>query len=194
MKLCGLTGGVGMGKSTAAGFLLQHGARVIDTDELARRLVHPGQPALEEIHAAFGPEVISPDGSLRREVLAHIVFADVSARQKLEGILHPRIRNAWLEQVEAWRKQECSLAVVVIPLLFETCAVNHFEKVLCVACSSISQQRRLVDRGWSKDEISRRIAAQWAIGEKISSSHHVIWTEGAKEVHEEQVRRIMSRL
>ena len=99
MKVCGLTGGVGMGKSTAAQFLRARGAQVVDTDELARQLVQPGQPALAEIQAEFGKAIIASNGRLRREELAEIIFADAAARKKLETILHPRIRERWLAQI-----------------------------------------------------------------------------------------------
>jgi len=143
MKLLGLTGGVGMGKSTAAAFLLQQGARVVDTDELARDLVQPGQPALAKIRHEFGGAVFLPDGLLNRAALAAIVFSADSLRKKLEAILHPRIRERWLAQVEGWRRENCPLAVVIIPLLFETQAEAAFDKILCVACSSSSQRERL---------------------------------------------------
>jgi dephospho-CoA kinase len=83
MKLCGLTGGVGMGKSTAAGFFSQLGARLVDTDELAHELVEPGQPALTEIRNEFGGGLIAADGRLKRDELARLVFADTRARKKL---------------------------------------------------------------------------------------------------------------
>ena len=96
MKVFGLTGGIGMGKSVAAQFLRERGARVVDTDEFARQLVEPGQPALAEIQTVFGNNVVAPNGELRRDQLARIVFADAAARKKLEAILHPRIRERWL--------------------------------------------------------------------------------------------------
>src|ERR1017187_3233630 len=98
MKLCGLTGGVGMGKSTAAGFFLQLGARGGDTDELAHELVLPGQPALAEIQDEFGKNIIAADGRLKRDELARLVFSDAGARKKLEAILHPRIRERRSEE------------------------------------------------------------------------------------------------
>ncbi len=140
MKLVGLTGGVGMGKSTAAGFLLQLGARVTDTDEIAHDLVRPGQPALAEIEKEFGQKILAADGSLNRRALADVVFNDEAARKKLEAILHPRIRERWQSQVAAWRSEGCPLAVVVIPLLFETQAEHAFDKIICVACSPASQR------------------------------------------------------
>ncbi len=192
MKLLGLTGGVGMGKSTAAGFLLQSGARVVDTDELARELVQPGQPALAEIKNEFGETVFLPDGSLNRGALAEKVFADQTSRRKLEAILHPRIRERWSAQIEAWRKENVPLAVVVIPLLFETQAEKQFDKIICAACSPSSQHERLQARGWTDDQIRRRIAAQLPVEQKLARSHFVIWTEGILAVHRRQIVEIIN--
>jgi dephospho-CoA kinase len=192
MKTVGLTGGIGMGKSTAAQFFRESGAKVVDTDELARRLVEPGQSALKEIQEFFGGNVIETDGRLRRAELAEIVFADAAARKQLETILHPRIREGWLKQLEAWRKEDCSLAVVVIPLLFETKAETNFDKTICVACSPANQRQRLVERGWTLKQIEQRIAAQWPIEQKIARADFVVWTEGALAAHAEQIHRIVA--
>jgi dephospho-CoA kinase len=194
MKLCGLTGGVGMGKSTAAAFLQARGASVVDTDHLARELVQPGQPALAEIQNAFGREIVSPDGQLRRDELANIVFTDAAARQKLEAILHPRIRERWLAQIEEWRKENCPLAVVVIPLLYETQAESHFDKVICVACTESARHDRLIKRGWTPKQIHLRITAQMPVVEKIARAHFVIWSEGDLGNHSSQVERILERV
>jgi dephospho-CoA kinase len=194
MKILGLTGGVGMGKSTAAGFFLLHGVRVADTDEIARQLVQPGQPALAEIRAAFGKTLLAPDGTLRRDELARIVFASEADRKKLEAILHPRIRERWLAQLETWRTEGCPLALVVIPLLFETGAESHFDKIICAACSPAAQHERLAARGWSAEQIRQRIAAQLPVEQKIARSHYVLWTEGAPASHARQVERILGRI
>jgi dephospho-CoA kinase len=194
MKVCGLTGGVGMGKSTAAGFFLRHGARVIDTDELARELVQPGQPAPGEIQNVFGREVFNLAGELKRDDLARIVFADSTARKKLEAILHPRIRERWLAQIEAWRREKQPLAIVVIPLLFEIRAESHFNKIICVACSAPTQNQRLLSRGWTPEQIRQRLAAQWPVEPKISRADFVVWTDGALETHAQQLERIFARL
>ena len=194
MKVCGLTGGVGMGKSTAAEFLHARGAPVVDTDELARQLVQPGQPALAEIQAEFGKSIVASDGRLRRDELARIVFADAGARKKLETILHPRIRERWLAQVEIWRRENRALAVVVIPLLFETRAESHFNKIICVACSAATQRQRLLSRGWTPKQIKQRLAAQWPVEQKISRADFVVWTEGALDMHARQLERIFVKL
>jgi len=194
MKLLGLTGGVGMGKSTAAGFLLSLGARVVDTDELARELVQPGWPALSEIRHAFGDEVILPAGSLNRAALAEKIFSDARLRQRLEAILHPRIRERWSAQVAAWRRENCPLAVVVIPLLFETRAEPQFDQIICVACSPASQRARLLARGWTDDQIRCRLAAQLPVTQKIARSHFVVWSEGPPAVHRRQLVQILRNL
>jgi dephospho-CoA kinase len=194
MKVCGLTGGVGMGKSTAAEFLRSRGVQIVDADELARQLVQPGQPALAEIQAAFGKAIFASDGWLRRDELARIVFADAAARKKLETILHPRIRERWLAQVEIWRRENRALAVVVIPLLFETRAESHFDKIICVACSAPTQRERLLARGWTPNQIQQRLAAQWPVEQKISRADFVVWTDGALDAHARQLERIFIKL
>lgn len=194
MKVCGLTGGVGMGKSTAAGFLRTHGARVVDTDDLAHQLVQPGEPALAEIQNQFGNIVIAADGRLRRAELARIVFADAAARKKLEAIVHPKIRERWLAQIEIWRGQNCPLAVVVIPLLYETQAESQFDRIICVACSAADQHRRLLERGWSTEQIRQRIAAQLPVEQKLARADFVIWTDGELDSHRQQLERILAKL
>jgi dephospho-CoA kinase len=194
MKVCGLTGGVGMGKSTAASFFLKLGVRVVDTDEIARQLVQPGQPALLAIQNQFGHGVIATGGELRRDELARIVFADALARQKLESILHPLIRQCWLAQIEKWRQANDLVALVVIPLLFETQAETSFEKIICVACSPVAQQERLQTRGWKDDQIVQRIAAQMPVEQKIARSDFVVWTEGSPVTHEQQVTRVFQQI
>jgi dephospho-CoA kinase len=194
MKLWGLTGGVGMGKSTSAAFLQARGAKIADTDQLARELVQAGQPALAEIQRAFGSGIVSANGQLRREELARIVFSNAEARKKLEAILHPRIRERWLKQIETWRMENCPVAVVVIPLLYETGAESHFDQIICVACSEKSRQERLLKRGWTPAQIQQRIAAQMPVTEKIARAHFVIWTEGDMESHSRQVDCIFNGL
>jgi dephospho-CoA kinase len=191
MKLFGLTGGIGMGKSAAANLLAERGVSVVDTDLLARCVVELGQPALEEIRNTFGDSVIDPKGHLRRGVLARIVFADAEARQKLEGITHPRIRQLWEEQIKAWREKQASAACVVIPLLFETRVENEFDATICVACSHPTQQRRLQERGWREEQIAQRIAAQFPIEKKIALARFVLWNEGSLEVLGAQLDKVL---
>ena len=130
---------------------------------------------------------------MRREELARIVFANPAARQKLEAILHPRIRELWRAQVAAWRQDGKPLAVVVIPLLFETNAEADFDAVICVGCTAATQRQRLQARGWTPQEIEQRIAAQWPITEKMARANYVIWSEAGIDVHAQQLYRIVPK-
>ena len=194
MKTLGLTGGVGMGKSTSGSLFLARGVAVVDTDELARQVVEPGQPALEEVREVFGEDIVGKDGRLRRGELAKRVFAEPAARLRLESILHPRIRQLWHAQVDAWRAEGRAAAVVIIPLLFETKAETELDATVCIACSAASQHERLVARGWSAEQIAQRIEAQWPVEKKIALSDYVIWTEGEPDLHAQQIDRILASL
>jgi len=183
-----------MGKSACVHLLQVRGIPVIDTDDLAREVVEPGQPALAEIQRVFGLEITDSEGRLRRDILARHVFADAEARKQLEAVLHPRIRRLWRAQLESWRTQRRLLAVVAIPLLFETQAEAELDAVICVACSKATQFERLRARGWPAKQIEQRIGAQWTAAEKMARSNYVIWTEGALEIHSAQLDRILSCL
>lgn len=183
-----------MGKSTAATLLAEKGIPVVDTDVLARDVVAPGQPAVSEIRDAFGPEVLSSDGTLRREALASIVFADNAKRRQLEGILHPRIREGWLAFLGQCQKEDRPAAVVVIPLLFETGAEREFDRVVCTACAPGTQMKRLSARGWTEEQSRQRLASQWPTQKKIDHSHSIIWTEVSRDVHGEQWDRVLKQI
>jgi len=181
-----------MGKSAAESFLRQRGVPVVDTDALARQLVEPGQAALDEIRQAFGPDVLGPDGHLRRDELARLVFKDDAARRKLEEILHPRIRSLWREQIELWRKENKPVAVVVIPLLFETGAESELDETICIACTGATQRERLLSRGWTEVEIEQRIRSQLPIEKKMEKADYVIWNEGPLDALAAQLNIILA--
>ena len=190
----GLTGGVGMGKSTASQFLNDLGFKVADTDDIARKLVEPGKPALEDIVKAFGTEVLQDNGELNRKKTAEIVFSDDSKRLKLEEILHPLIRENWELRLNEWSLDNEKLGVVVIPLLYETECERYFDKVVCMACSKDIQRQRLRQRCWSDLEIDQRIKAQLLIEEKMSRADYVIWTNGSIATHAKQWDELISYL
>lgn len=191
MMVMGLTGGIGMGKSTSALLLQQRLIPVVDTDTLARQIVEPGQPALREIQQAFGGGVIGGDGRLLREEMARLAFADEAVRKELEAIVHPRIRELWQSQVALWKAECRTRCVVVIPLLYETIAASHFDSILCVACSGASQWQRLIARGWTAEQIQQRLAAQWPIQRKMDLANYVVWTEAGLDTHAAQLERIL---
>lgn len=139
MLVVGLTGGIGSGKSTVAERFQVLGVPVIDTDIISRELVQPGQPALIEIVARFGKQILKADGALDRAQLRRIVFEDDESRKQLESILHPRIRQRVREKVKQVEKPYC---IVVIPLLFESRLEDTVDRVLVVDVEPKEQLRR----------------------------------------------------
>jgi dephospho-CoA kinase len=189
-RVIGLTGGVGMGKSTAARLFAKRGLPVVDSDDLAREVVAPGQPALEEIAEIFGAEFIV-DGKLDRQRMAGEVFGDDAARARLEVIIHPRVRELWRGHIEQWRANEVPVGVVVIPLLFEVGAETEMDTVVCLACTANTQRDRLRARGWDAAQISARIGAQMDIARKMELADHVLWNEGTLDALAAQLQRIV---
>jgi dephospho-CoA kinase len=185
-----LTGGVGMGKSSAGAYLAKHGVAVVDTDQIAREIVEPGEPALEEIHAVFGPEVFESTARLDRAALAKLVFESETERRKLEDILHPRIREVWQRRLIRLAQSGESNAVVIIPLLFEIEAQTEFDATICVACEPATQESRLAARGWSSGQIKNRIGSQMFIKDKLRLADFVVWNEGPLEVMQSQLEQI----
>ncbi len=159
MLKVGLTGGIGAGKSTVAGRLADRGALVLDADRVAREVVEPGTPGLAAVVEAFGTGVLLPDGSLDRPALGRVVFGDGSARQRLNGILHPRIAARTQEFFAAAPAD----AVVVhdIPLLVENRLGGGYHLVIVVHADVEERVRRLTaERGMPEPDARARIAAQ----------------------------------
>lgn len=171
----GLTGGIASGKSTVADFFAALGVPVIDTDIIAREIVKPGEPALDEIRFAFGDDVINADGSLDRTQLRKIVFADDALRARLESILHPRIRDVALQQASLASEP---YVIIVVPLLFESPMKDAMNRILVVDCDEETQLQRLTTRDQESEEQARRIiAAQASRAERLSIADDVITNE-----------------
>ena len=190
-RVLGLTGGVGMGKSTAARLLKKAGLAVVDSDDLAREAVQPGTEGLAEIADGFGEGFLKADGSLDRDKMASTVFQDEAARKRLEAIIHPRVRAGWENRIEQWREQKRPVGVVVIPLLFEVGLQDSFDAVLCVASTASTQRSRLRGRNWSDAQIAARIAAQMDIAQKMDLADHVLWNEGTPDQLGEQLNGVL---
>lgn len=155
----GLTGGVGSGKSTAASCLKKHGAVVVDADEISRTLSKSGSPVIAEISEAFGAQILHADGSLNRSALAALVFGDSEALEKLNAIMHPKIRREAIRQIEGCTTDE--IVVYDMPLLIETDSVNLCDVVVVVDLDPKEQIERLVkNRGMSHEEAEARIRNQ----------------------------------
>jgi dephospho-CoA kinase len=159
MLRIGLTGGIGAGKSAVARALADHGAVVIDADQLAREVVEPGTPGLTRVVAEFGEEVLQPDGSLDRDWLGAIVFADAQRRERLNAIIHPLVRERTLARIDAAPTD--SVVVQDIPLLVENGLAPQFALVIVVeAPGEVRLQRLIHDRGMTPDQAHARLAAQ----------------------------------
>ena len=139
----GLTGGIGSGKTTVANGFSALGVPVIDTDQLARELVEPGQPALNEIIATFGSEAITADGHLDRDYMRQLIFTDSERKSQLEAILHPRIRQRIRTLLADIRSPYC---IVVIPLLLEARQMDLVDRILVVDLPENEQLTRVAAR------------------------------------------------
>jgi dephospho-CoA kinase len=176
MLVVGLTGGIGSGKTAVSDRFAAYGVPIIDTDVLARELVEPGQPALAEIAAAFGPECLDEAGGLNRPRLRERIFADASGRQQLEAILHPRIRALARQRIASLTTPYCLL---VIPLLVETGMTDLINRVLVVDAPETEQLRRVMARDQTDEEQARRIlAAQAGREQRLALAHEIVENSG----------------
>ena len=194
MLLVGLTGGIGSGKSTVARMLAARGAVVLDADVLAREAVEPGTSGFDAVVARFGDGVLGSDGSLDRQALASIVFADDVARADLEAIVHPAVRRAIAEAVAAHAGTD-DVVVVDSPLLIETGAHEGFPVVVVVA-ASVRRTRcpaRRARHGRGR-RAGHRMAAQMPLEEKVAVADVVLDNEGTEADLEERVDRLWSDL
>ena len=193
MKVLGLTGGIGSGKSMVTSMFAQLGADVIDADRLAREVVEPGQPALAEIATEFGRDILMPDGRLDRGKLARIIFADPVARGRLNAITHPRIQERMAAEMAA-RESRQGVLIVDIPLLYENDRTGTVESVIVVWVDPKTQLRRLVERdGLTEEEARQRIAAQMPLDEKRARADVVVDNSGSRVNTRRQVEAIYRR-
>jgi dephospho-CoA kinase len=184
----GLTGGIASGKTIVAKFFADLGARVIDTDEIAREVVAPGRPALDDIAAAFGPGILSPSGKLDRARLRELVFDDPEARQRLEAILHPLIRGETKARADA---AGGTYQLLVVPLLIETDFGDLVDRILVVDCPEEVQRTRLLARDNESPEGADRImGAQLGRSERLAAADDVIDNAGSLDQTLRQVEAL----
>jgi dephospho-CoA kinase len=195
VPVIGVTGGIGTGKSTVSRALLSRlPAKVYDADSAAHQLLRHDRDTRLAIESAFGSGLYSASGELHRPQLRALVFADSQQRQRLEAILHPVIRAEWLSLAEAARR-EGSWLILDIPLLYETAAESHCDRVVVVACSAPTQRRRLTEtRGLDAQTAERIIAAQLDLQTKISKADHLIWNDSTVSCLEAQIELLSHQL
>ncbi len=177
--ILGVTGGIASGKSFVADCFVECGALLVSADLLAREVVNPGSPTLAKLVDAFGAEILTPGGSLNREVLAQQVFADAAARRQLESITHPAIAHLAECRLTELRNSPHDLIVYEAPLLFEAGAESRVDQVLVVVVDPAIQLSRLLQREpLSEAEARQRIAAQWPQADKVQKADFVIDNSG----------------
>ncbi len=157
MLIVALTGGIGSGKSLAGKYFAELGAIVVDSDELSRSVIERGKSGFDEVVSSFGDEILS-DGLIDRAKLAAVVFADTEKRKSLEKIIHPKVREAFESLVASSPKS--SVVINQIPLLVETDGASRFQYVITVSAKEEVRRERLLAKGFSNHEITKRLAAQ----------------------------------
>jgi dephospho-CoA kinase len=192
--ILGLTGSLGSGKSTVARMLEELGGAVmIDADAIAYEVQKPGGSAYGDIVAAFGREILKPDGTLDRRKLAAEVFSDPAKRERLNRIVHPRVREVELGLLDAHRGDP--LVVLMVPLLLENGMQTLVDRVVVVTADDTQRRRRLWERsGMTGEEVDRRLASQMPEAEKIRHAHHLIDNGGSLEQTRLQVLALLGQL
>jgi dephospho-CoA kinase len=180
MLRVGLTGGIGAGKGEVARRLAAYGAVVVDADQVAREVVAPGTPGLEEIVKAFGSGVLRPDGGLDRELLGEMVFSDAALRGKLNAIVHPRVGERMREIEES--AAAADVVVHEIPLLAEGGLASAFDVVVVVDAPPEVQVERLVSmRGMTRTHALARMSAQASREDRLAVATFVVDNSGSLE-------------
>jgi len=192
----GLTGGIACGKSTLADLLRRRGWTVVDSDQIAHRLMEPGGENWRKIIDSFGSNLLNPDQTINRGLLGDLVFREPRLREQLNSLTHPAIRKAWQKERDSFLEKKAAGApdlpalVIVIPLLFETGLEKEFSdggSVMCVGCSAALQKARLTSRGLDPERIRQRLESQWPLEEKSKRSSRLFWNEGTVETLDRQV-------
>jgi dephospho-CoA kinase len=193
IRVLGIAGGIGSGKSEVARAFERLGALVVDSDVEARAaLERPDVQA--QLVAWWGPGVLKRGGGVDRKAIADIVFKDEAERRKLEGLIHPLVRSQRAVLVREAAARGARLAVIDAPLLFEAGVDRECDAVVFVDAPRATRLRRVRDRGWNEAEFSRREASQMPLEEKRRRSQYTISNSGGLEELEEQVRRVFRDL
>ncbi|MBD1401064.1 dephospho-CoA kinase [Pelovirga terrestris] len=172
--ILGVTGNIASGKSSVCRELARRGAPVVDADQLAREVVAPDSPVLEQLVAAFGEKILKADGSLDREYLGALVFSDPSARERLNAIIHPAIAALSVQRLQQLR-DTAPLVIYEAPLLYEVGAETRVDKVLLVTIDPAVQLARLMERdGLDEQSARQRIAAQMPQDQKIARADYLV--------------------
>lgn len=197
MKIIGLTGGIGCGKSAAAEQFRQLGVPIIDVDDVNRQLIRSGQPCFDAVVAAFGSPVVAADGELDRQQLRQIIFADPAQRKVLEAILHPAIYQASLKQIQALQSSPAkpSYVILVVPLLLEQGRFAAMvDRKLVVDCPPDLQLQRVCQRDHLTEEQAQQIIqTQLSRAQRLEQADDVIHNDNSIDRLRHQVAELHQR-
>jgi len=191
MRVIGLTGGIGCGKSLAAQYFAELGALVIDADQLARAAIERGSDGFDEVVALFGDSILK-DGNIDRRTLGDLIFRDPAAKKQLENIIHPFVRREFEAAVASLKGDQ--VLVYEIPLLVETNAHERFDVVITVESEMENRIARLRGRGMHISEIEGRVAAQATREQRIEVADFLIKNDGSEDELLRQVENIWDSL
>jgi len=188
--LVGITGGIGAGKTTVLGVLAELGERTIDADNVVHRLYESDSEIRSALATRWGTDVLEVDGRIDRSAVATKVFADVEERRWLNALVHPRVRA----ELHAAGGGEQELCFCGVPLLFEVGWEQDMVCTVTVWCDRATQVARLMDRGWSDEEIEARAGAQLDMDEKLRRADYGIVNNSSIEILQEQCRRLVAQI
>lgn len=186
MKVIGITGGIGAGKSTVSGYIASLGYPVFDADEVSRGLTADGSPVVDELAETFGEEILVRKGVLNREKLAEIVFSDPEKNRKLREIVTMKVREAGIKWISEYRKKEkYDIIVLDIPLLFETGSEDLCDAVWFITADDDVRRRRVMERdGVTAEQVKSRMKSQMPEKEKAQRSDEIVDnSRGVEELH-----------
>jgi len=195
MKIVGLTGGIGSGKSTVSEMFVKRGARLIDADKLAREVVEPDEPAWRDIVDEFGEKVLNDDRAIDREALANEVFGNEEKRKRLVNITHPRIGEKIAGLIKKYDKEGAPVAIIDAALLLESPATRWIKPLIVVVADEDVRVKRVCERDQAcEDNVRKRMASQWSDEEKKKHADYVIDNSGSLEYLESQVDKVWEKI
>ncbi len=196
IKLIGVTGGMGSGQSTVADFFRKWGAKIISADKIAHQVVNKNAEVRNDIKRLFGKKVYHRNGRLNRKLLGSIVFADESKVEKLNQIVHPRMVEQIVNEIESARDtRKFPFVVIDAALIFEIQLENIFDEIVVVSSKISNRVNRVKERdGLEEHEIQNRIRKQIPLEEKVKWADHVIHNNGTLEQLETRTRKIYDKI
>lgn len=192
MKIIGLTGGIGSGKSTVSNYLLQRGYPIIDADKIARQMVKPASEILSTLVDCFGKNILNQDGSLNRKHLAAIAFSSKEQKEKLDHIMLNEIVQTILREIESYDKEGKTLIFIDAPLLFETGLDKKSHETWVVDATDEIRIERVIKRdGSTREEVLARVEKQMSREEQHKRASYVLDNSTTTEALYEQIDKLL---